>query len=208
VGKRGAIVLLACIAALVSASAAHADVLGVAGTGLAKDPLYVEPGISPAMFGNADAKRVRSAMRDSGAGQVYVAVLAAQPGLQPPVTAEELARGVAGFVREDGTYAVFFGEEFAAVSTELDRGVAQRLAARSIAESGNEGMAATLSDFLLRLGPMVREKESFGGGDFAPRPSDEGDGGGSPVPVIAAISAALGIAGGAGYLLGRRRRPA
>jgi uncharacterized membrane protein YgcG len=171
--KRGLVLAAALAAALALGSPARAgERIEAAVSALQTDPVYVDPAAELAI-GNDGQAKLRNTIDTAGAGPVYIAVL--------PLAAEQEAGGDPDGVLQaihdgldrSGTYAVVVGRHFRAGSEGvLPPGVAGRLATEALAAHRNDGVAATLTDFVHRVADAQQ------GGATAPR----GDGGGNEEP--------------------------
>ena len=146
--SRRAIHLIAILAALALAPAAGAaTVLEQAAQHLANDPVYVAPGAEEQI----DAARVRSEIATARSGPVYIAVLPASAENEAGGDPTEVVRTIADDLHRQGTYAAVVGNHFRALSDVLPRGKAGDLATEAINAHGQDGVTATLVDFVDRV---------------------------------------------------------
>jgi hypothetical protein len=184
--------LLVLSAALALAPAAHAgEQLDAAVRALASSPVYVAADAKPTLT-SAEQRELRAAISSAGGGPVYVAVLPASARDEAGGDSGELVRRLGDQAHEPGTYAVVAGGQFRAASTSLPKGRAAELATEAFDAHHDEGLAATLVDFVHRVG----ESRSGGGA---------GDGGGSSGSGGLAFLGLL-AAGGGLFAFSRRRR--
>jgi hypothetical protein len=153
--------VLPFVLALVFAGNATAGaIVDRAATALQNSPVYVDPAAEKTIT-PAEAERLRTEIETKGHGPIYIAVLpnAAlnEAGGDAVGVTDELARKVGN----PGAYAVVAGGHFRALSTDLGRGKAAKLAAQAFKAHHNDGIAATLSDFVDRVGA---ERTGKGGG--------------------------------------------
>ena len=154
-------------AALVSAAPARAAVPGrvidKAATGLANDPVYVDPQAEKTIT-RAQAAAVRKEIVSRGQGPIYIAVLRAaavnEAGGDAVGVIDELHRRLG----RRGVYAVVAGGHFRAEATDLPPGEAGDLAASAFAAHHDEGITPTLVDFVDRVGG-ARTGQNGGGGN-------------------------------------------
>ena len=198
---RSLVSLVAVAALLVPASSAQAgEILDRAANALRGDPVYVDPLARPTLTA-AQADRLRESIDTTGAGPMYIAVLPAaavrEAGGQPAQVVAELARTL----RRDGTYATVAGGRFRAGSSVLGRGEAARLATEAFRDSRQRGLAATLEDFVARVGEAQSGASSFDGGRGAPD-----TGGGVPAGLLVLLGVGAGGAGLVALSRSHRRR--
>jgi hypothetical protein len=153
---------LAVLAALATpASALAGPEIDAAVAELASDPVYSDPEAEPGLSASEEA-RIEREIAGARAGPVYVAVLPeealAEVGGDPSAVASEVANGLG----RRGTYAVVAGGRFRAGSTEVRN--ARQLAQEAFEESGDEGLAATLTEFVERVGAERRGEGTGSGG--------------------------------------------
>lgn len=161
------------------------------------ESVFVHPDAVPALE-RSESEELRERMRANG-GDVYVAILPAD-SLHELETAEAVLADIARNVRRRGTYAVVVGGQFRAGSArDLPRGRAGRLATAAFAEHSEDGLAATLLDFVDRVG----SERGTAGAAAGDEREDEGAGG-SGLGFFGAIAAAA--AGVAGFFAWRNRR--
>src|SRR4051812_18935573 len=141
-------------------SATAGPIVDRAATALQSNPVYVDPAAEKSITA-AQAERLRTEIETSGHGPIYIGVLpnAAlnEAGGDAVGVADELARQLGN----PGVYAVVAGGHFRALSTDLGRGKAGKLAAQSFKAHHDDGIAATLRDFVDRVGA---ERSGQGGG--------------------------------------------
>jgi LPXTG-motif cell wall-anchored protein len=174
--------------ALLLAAPAHAgELIDRAVAGLENDNIYIDPDADPTLTSDqVDALRDR--IVESGAAPLYVVVapegIRAEGGGDPGVALAEIAQTTG----RRGTYVIVAGPRIEAVSTELERGEAGRLA-RAAAESGGDA-----GRVLLGFTDRVADAQS----------GDAGEGSSTGGLIL------LGLigAGGAAVLIGRRRKRA
>ena len=123
---------------------------------------YVAPGAKPTLD-DAGQAQVRAAIGRADT-PVYVAVLPASALGETGGSADEFVRRLGTTEREPGTYAIVAGGKFRAASTRLKRGVAADLATKAFDAHSNDGLAATLTDFVDRVGAAQRNGGSAPGG--------------------------------------------
>ena len=160
-------------ALLLAAVPAHAqDTLSDAVATLDSSPVYVDPDAERALTGT-EAERLRDAIREEGAGPLYIVVLpesaADEAGGDPSGALREIAQEL----REPGTYAGVIGDSFRAGSVGVDV-PASELARESLDARGPDGTVAVLSDFIRRVGEARSAGEGSGDG------GSNGGGGGFP----------------------------
>jgi hypothetical protein len=179
----------AVLLTVLSAPAAHAGtIVDSAAKALESDPVYVAPNAEKAISA-AEERRLEREIRTKGHGPIYIAIL-------PSAALDEAGGSATGIADElhrelgrRGVYAVVAGNQFRAESTDLDGGEAGDLAREAIDEHRSDGVAATLVDFVDRVGDAR---------------TGNGDGGGSGFgwwPILL-----VGGAGFLGYRTLRRRR--
>jgi hypothetical protein len=184
--------IVALVALLLPAPAAAGPEIDAAVEALRDDPVYVDPEADPGLS-SGDAERLRDRIADEGEGPIYVAVLPSGARGEAGGSAVGVIDAIEDGLRREGVYAVVVGGQFRAGSTDLDRGEAGALAEDAFAEHRSEGVAATLLDFVDRVGD-ARTGEG-GGGD---------DGGGDSIAGL--ILLGLGGAGVAAYAVHRSRK--
>src|SRR3954463_2018924 len=122
-----------------------------AATALQSNPVYVDPSAEKTITA-AQAERLRTEIETTGHGPIYIGVLPnaalSEAGGDAVGVADELARQLGN----PGVYAVVAGGHFRSLSTDLGRGKAGKLAAQSFDAHHDDGIAATLSDFVDRVG--------------------------------------------------------
>ena len=184
--------LIALLATLLLAPAARAQDADVARS-LRSDPVYVAPEARDALSA-ADERKLESVVDHDARGPLYVAVLPASAG-----SASAVGRKLAGELGT-GAFAIVVGRRFiggATAGAGLDQGVAPALAGQAFRAHRSEGLAATLEDYVRRVGEArANGGRDAGGGD---------GGGGSPAGLLVLI----GVLGGGFALFStaqRRRR--
>jgi hypothetical protein len=191
------LVVAAVVALGLTPVAAAGPIVDRAAAALESSPVYSDPGAEKALTA-AETERVRSAISANGNGPIYVAVL-------PAAAADEGGGDAAGVIDalhsrlgRGGVYAVVVGSSFRAASTDLAGGEAGRLATAAIDAHRSDGVAATLVDFVGRVGDRRAGGDS--GGDD--------DGGTNPLFGVGLLP--LLVLGGIGFFLFRtfRRRRA
>src|SRR5215207_3369496 len=160
---------------------------------LGTSPLYVAPGAKPTLT-PADQRRVRDAIVAARGGPIYIAVLPGSATDAAGGDAADLVRRIHDGLQEPGTYAVVAGGQFRAGSSELDRGQAAQLATDAFEAHQDEGLAATLVDFVRRVG----HARAGGGQD-----SGESTGGGGLLAFLAIVAGGGGLFA---FVRARRRR--
>src|SRR6476659_3486916 len=120
-------------------------------TALQSNPVYVDPSAEKTIT-PAQAERVRTEIETKGHGPIYIAVLpnAAlnEAGGDAVGVVDELARQLGN----PGVYAVVAGGHFRALSTDLGRGKAGKVAAQAFKARHDDGIGPTLVDFVDRVG--------------------------------------------------------
>jgi hypothetical protein len=120
-------------------------------TALQSNPVYVDPAAEKSIT-PVQAERLRTEIETKGHGPIYIAVLpnAAldEAGGDAVGVADELERQL----RNPGVYAVVAGGHFRALSSDLGRGKAGKLATQAFDAHHDDGIAATLVDFVDRVG--------------------------------------------------------
>src|SRR4051794_2880644 len=199
---RRLLVPLAALAALLAAAspARAGEILDRAAEALRSDPVYVDPQARPTLTA-AQADRLRESIDTTGAEPTYIAVLPAaavrEAGGEPAQVALELGRTL----RREGTYATVAGGRFRAASSVLGGGEAARLATEAFRDSRQRGLAATLEDFVARVGEAQSGERSFGGGGGAPD-----TGGGVPTGLLVLLGVGAGGVGLVALSRSHRRR--
>jgi len=129
---------------------------------LANDPVYLDPAATTVT--KAQAAQLRREIESEGDGPVYLAIL-------PRAALGEAGGSAVGMVDElhqglgrRGVYAVVAGNQFRAESTDLGSGRAGKLAAEAFDAHHTEGVAATLKDFVDRVGAERSGANDGGGG--------------------------------------------
>jgi hypothetical protein len=184
--------VLVAMLALAPAPAAHAgEQLDAAVQALGSSPVYVAPDAKPSLT-PAEQRELRDAISSAAGGPIYIAVLPDSARDEAGGDSGELVRRLGNAVHEPGTYAVVAGGQFRAASTSLSRGRAADLATEAFDAHHEEGLAATLVDFVHRVG----DARSGDGG---------GDGGGSSGAGGLGFLGLL-VAGGGLFAFSRRRR--
>ncbi|HEY3183179.1 MAG TPA: hypothetical protein VGJ77_10110 [Gaiellaceae bacterium] len=118
---------------------------------LESDPVYVAPNAEKAISA-AQERRLEREIRTKGHGPIYIAIL-------PSAALDEAGGSATGIADElhrelgrRGVYAVVAGNQFRAEATDLDGGEAGDLAREAIDAHRPDGVAATLVDFVDRVG--------------------------------------------------------
>ena len=156
---------VAVAAALVLTAHAYAgERIDTAVRALRESPVYVDPAAELAIS-RGDQARLRAAIDSAGAGPVYVAILPVaaenETGGDPDGVVQALHDGL----NRDGTYAVVVGRHFRAGSQGvLQQGVAGRLATEALDAHRDQGVTATLIDFVHRVAAARRNGGSAPGG--------------------------------------------
>jgi hypothetical protein len=186
--RRLAALLVALAVALSLASAAQAatPIVDGAAHALASDPVYVDPE-AEAQLSASDRARLRDEIAKSGSGPVYIAVLpdaaSNEAGGSPAAVGQAIQRRLG----RGGTYAVVVGNHFRAGPTPE----AVQAATDALKAHGNDGVEATLVDFVDRVA-AARSGGASGSG---------GSGGGAAIAILV-----LAVLVGGALLLSRRRR--
>jgi hypothetical protein len=145
-------------------TAAAGAIVDRAATALQSNPVYVDPSAEKTIT-PAQAEQVRTEIETKGHGPIYIAVLpnAAlnEAGGDAVGVVDELARQLGN----PGVYAVVAGGHFRALSTDLGRGKAGKVAAQAFSAHHNDGIAPTLVDFVDRVGD-ARTGKGGGGRTF------------------------------------------
>ena len=192
--------LAALAAALVLVPAAAAGPrIDDAVAGLEMDPVYVDPAAELAIRPDEEA-RLRQKIGTALGGPIYIAILPSAAENEAGGDADGVLEAIHDGVDRPGTYAVVVGRRFRAGSEGiLPPGVAGRLATDALEAHRDEGVAATLIDFVDRVAATRREGDgtSDGGGN---------EPGGGGIAVIALL--ALGGGGLLVYRAVRKRREA
>ena len=179
--------LLACLLVLLLAPAALAqtttDVVDEAAEALRADPVYVDPD-AELSISQSEADELREAIRDAGAGPIYVAIVP-DTGRDSVAVLSDIARGVG----QSGAYAGVIGGRFRAGGAPGAREAANR----AYANHRQDGVQATLLGFVDEYASL----SSGGGAGGAPGRVDTG-----PPWLLLAL---LGAGGGA-FLVSRRNR--
>jgi hypothetical protein len=192
-------VALAVVSAGAEQDVAQAGVIiDRAAAALANDPVYVDPDAADALS-ERDADRIRDRIQAADAGPLYLAILPAATANEAGGDPDAALREIAQSLRRPGTYAAVIGRSFRAGATSaaiLPSGEAGRLAREALEAHRSEGLAATLLDFVDRLG---RARASTLRGNDGRDRDQEGSGTG--------LLILLGVgAGGIGLFALRRRR--
>jgi hypothetical protein len=187
--SRGLLIVV-LVALMLAAPAGAGPQIDAAVEALREDPVYVHPKADPGLP-SGDAERLRERIATAGEGPIYVALLPSEARAEAGGSAAGVIDAIRDSLRRDGVYAVVVSGQFRAGSTDLRRGEAGRLAEEAFAEHRRKGVAATLLDFVDRVGE-ARAGEG-GGGD------DGGSNGGL-------ILLGVGAAGVAAYTIHRTRK--
>ncbi len=166
-----AFVLLLFASLVVAAAPAHAQsTLSEAARALDSDPVYVDPDAERALTGS-EAERLRDAIREDGAGPLYLVVLPQSAADEAGGDPSNALREIAQELREPGTYAGVIGNSFRAGSVGVDV-PASELARESLDARSTDGTFAVVSDFIGRVG-----EARSGGGSGSGGGSSNGGGG-------------------------------
>jgi hypothetical protein len=156
---------------VVAAAPAHAQsTLSEAARALDSDPVYVDPDAERALTGS-EAERLRDAIREDGAGPLYLVVLPQSAADEAGGDPSNALREIAQELREPGTYAGVIGNSFRAGSVGVDV-PASELARESLDARSTDGTFAVVSDFIGRVG-----EARSGGGSGSGGGSSNGGGG-------------------------------
>jgi MYXO-CTERM domain-containing protein len=162
-GRHATLVAVAVGLTLVPA-ALGGEILDRAARALATDPVYVDPEATPKLTADQE-RRLESEISRAGEGPIYVAVLPAKASNETGGDAAAALAELADDLRRPGVYAIVAGGQFRAGATGdsgLDRGEAARLATDAFRAHRNDGLAATLVDFVDRVG--AERTDDDGGG--------------------------------------------
>jgi len=199
-------VLAAAVAAALAlgSSARGGERIDAAVSALQSDAVYVDPSAELAI-GPDELTKLRRTIETAGAGPVYIAILPVAAEQETGGDPDGVLQAIHDGLGRPGTYAVVAGRHFRAGSEGvLPPGVAGRLATEALAAHRNDGVAATLTDFVHR----VADAQQAGG--VAPG----GSGGGNEEPGTGGgILIGLLVLGGAAFVAfrvvqGRRRAQA
>jgi hypothetical protein len=120
-------------------------------TALQSNPVYVDPSAEKSIT-PAQAEQLRTEIETKGHGPIYIAVL-------PKAALDEAGGDATGIAFElhrqlgnPGVYAVVAGGHFRALGSDLGGGKAAKLATQAFNAHHNDGIAATLVDFVDRVG--------------------------------------------------------
>jgi hypothetical protein len=121
---------------------------------------------------------------------MYIAIVPGALVNQAGGSAEGLLREIATTVNEPGTYAIVAGGSFRAGhgGAGLDRGVAPDLARQAYQLRGDEGVLATLREFVEQVG-----EAKVNGGEPPNRPNDIGGGGFGGLGFLALLGGGLAL---------------
>jgi hypothetical protein len=143
--------------------AAAGPIADRAATALQTNPVYVDPSAEKSIT-PAEADRLRTEIETRAHGPVYIAVLPSaalnEAGGDAVGVADELYRQLGN----PGVYGVVAGGHFRALSTDLGRGQAGKLAGEAFKAHHDEGIGPTLVDFVDRVGD--RRSGNTGGRSF------------------------------------------
>jgi len=152
------------VALAFTGNAAAGAIVDRATTALQNNPVYVDPAAEKTIT-PAQAEQLRTEIETKAHGPVYVAVLPnaalSEAGGDAVGVVDELARQLGN----PGVYAVVAGGHFRALSTDLGRGKAGKLAAQAFKAHHDDGIGPTLVDFVDRVGDARTGKgegRSFG----------------------------------------------
>ena len=193
--KRLLVLASAFAAALVLVPGAQAGpIIDRAVAALRSDPVYVDPAAELAPSA-ADRNRLREKIDSADAGPVYIVILPNAAELEAGGSPDGVLQAIHSGLGVKGTYAAVIGTHLRAGSDGvLPRGAAGRLATEALAAHRDEGVTATLLDFVDRVAA-----ERHGGGSGSG--GTTGSGGALVAILIAAIVAFLLF-----QALGSRRR--
>jgi hypothetical protein len=157
--------VLPFVLALVFAGNATAGpIVDRAAVALQNSPVYVDPSAEQTIT-PAEAERLRTEIETKAHGPTYIAVL-------PNAALNEAGGDAVGVtdklyrqVGNPGVYGVVAGGHFRALSTDLGPGKAGKLATQAFKAHRDDGIAATLSDFVDRVG-AERTGKGDGGRSF------------------------------------------
>ncbi len=180
-------ILLLALALALPAGARAEHLVGRAAQALRDDPVYVDPGATRILSEQA-AERLRQRIARTGAGPMYIAVLPqaarAEAGGDTSAVLQQLFRAL----RRPGTYAVVAGSQFRAGSTRvLPPDTARELADEAFAAHGEEGVEATLADFVGRVGEVRQGRDRDASEEGAERSS------GTPQLLLLVLLAVAGL---------------
>ena len=126
-------------------------ILDRAATALQNNPVYVDPSAEKSITA-AQAEQLRTEIETKGHGPIYVAVL-------PNAALDEAGGDATGIAFElhrqlgnPGVYAVVAGGHFRALGSDLGGGKTAKLATQAFNAHHSDGIAATLVDFVDRVG--------------------------------------------------------
>ena len=187
--------MLVLLLTLALAAPAAASQIDDAVQALGTAPLYVAPDAKPTLTAAAQ-RRVRDAISAANGGAIYIAVLPGSARDEAGGDATTLVRRIGEGVHQPGTYAVVAGGQFRAASSLLDRGEAGQLATSAFDAHHQEGLTATLVDFVRRVG-----EARAGGGSSGDGGTSSGGGG-----LLAFLAIILGGGGLFAFVRSRRRR--
>jgi len=135
-------------------------ILDRAATALQNNPVYVDPSAEKSITA-AQAEQLRTEIETKGHGPIYIAVL-------PNAALDEAGGDATGIAFElhrqlgnPGVYAVVAGGHFRALGSDLGGGKTAKLATQAFNAHHSDGIAATLVDFVDRVGA---ERSGKGGG--------------------------------------------
>src|SRR5262245_9401791 len=129
---------------------------------LANDPVYVDPAATPTLT-PSEASALASEIADKGDGPIFVAVLPAAAKDEVDGNATDVVRAIHDELARPGVYAVVAGGQFRALATRdsgLAPGEAAKLATAAFDDHHDDGLAATLSNFVDRVGSRSEEHTS------------------------------------------------
>ena len=185
------LLVVVLLALALAPTAAAGELIDAAVEALRDDPVYVHPE-AERRVSEAEADRIRDAIAEHGAGPLYVAILPDRARNEAGGDSNGVLRALREAMGVRATYAVVVGDSFRAGSDLLARGAAGEAAREALDENADAGVAATLEDFVARVG-----SDRAGGGSGG----DDEDGGGFPTGLLV-----VGGAGAAAFVLLRRRR--
>ena len=192
----GSILMGLLLAALAAAPVAAAATPAEVAAALKKDPVYVDPEATA----DISAGAVRERVFDAGT-PIYIAVLpeSARSGYGGSVV--ELGKAIANELRQNGTYMVVSGDQWAAANFggAIPSDQARALASQAVDDHPNDPQAAVLQ-WVDQVGAAAR-------GEPVAQSGDGGGGAGSVIATVAVLTA-LAVGGGALIFGARRRRRA
>ena len=149
------------------------SIIRLAAAALQQNPVYVDHEARPGLT-DAEADRLREEIAEADAGPIYIAVLPDQARLEAGGDPDQALRMLGEGVGRYGTYAIVIGTDLRAGSTEgtpFESGEVPSIAEQAVQESGDQGVAAVLSNFVGGLAQAAEGDGEAGGGDTEPSPS-------------------------------------